>query len=44
MNVMESLPRDFGVDVQLHISKIHTIPAIRTTPKDNIRIILTSLV
>jgi len=43
MNVMESLPRDFGVDVQLHPSDIHTIEAIGTTPKDNIPIILTSM-
>lgn len=39
MNVMESLPHDFGVDVRLHLSEIHTIQAIGTTPENNIRTI-----
>jgi len=39
MNVMENLPRDFGVDVRLHLSEIHAIQAIGTTPENNIRII-----
>lgn len=39
MDVMESLPRDFGVDVRLHLSEIHTIQAIGMTPENNIRTI-----
>jgi DNA-binding MarR family transcriptional regulator len=39
MNVMEDLPRDFGVDDLLHLSEIHTIQAIGKTPENNIRII-----
>jgi DNA-binding MarR family transcriptional regulator len=39
MNVMEDLPRDFGVEDQLHLSEIHTIQAIGNTPENNIRII-----
>jgi len=39
MNVMENLPRDFGVDVRLHLSEIHAIQAIGTTPENNIRTI-----
>jgi DNA-binding MarR family transcriptional regulator len=39
MNLMEDLPRDFGVDELLHLSEIHTIQAIGSTPENNIRII-----
>ena len=39
MNLMEDLPRDFGVDDLLHLSEIHTIQAIGSTPENNIRII-----
>jgi DNA-binding MarR family transcriptional regulator len=39
MNIMEDLPRDFGVDDLLHLSEIHTIQAIGKTPENNIRII-----
>lgn len=39
MNVMESLPRTFGVDKTLFLSEIHTIQAIGNTKDNNIRII-----
>ena len=39
MNVMENIPRDFGAGVPLHLSEIHTIQAIGSTPENNIRII-----
>jgi DNA-binding MarR family transcriptional regulator len=39
MNLMENTPRDFGVDEPLHLSEIHTIQAIGSTPENNIRII-----
>nr|WP_319376520.1 MarR family transcriptional regulator [uncultured Methanoregula sp.] len=39
MNVMESIPRDFGVDDPLFLSEIHTIQAIGNTPENNVRII-----
>ena len=39
MNIMEDLPRDFGVEDLLHLSEIHTLQAIGKTPENNIRII-----
>ena len=39
MNVMENLPRTFGVDKPLFLSEIHTIQAIGNTKDNNIRII-----
>ena len=39
MNVMEDLPRDFGVDDLLHLSEIHTIQVIGITQENNIRIV-----
>ncbi|WP_421908751.1 MarR family winged helix-turn-helix transcriptional regulator [Methanolacinia petrolearia] len=39
MNIMENLPRDFGIDEQLKLSEIHTIQAIGSTKENNNRII-----
>ena len=39
MDVMENQPHDFGIDVPLHLSEIHTIQAIGQTPDNNIRIL-----
>lgn len=39
MNIIENLPRDFGVGIQLKLSEIHTIQAIGNTKENNIRII-----
>lgn len=39
INVMESIPRDFGAGVSLHLSEIHAIQAIGTIPDNNIRAI-----
>jgi len=39
MNVMESIPRNFGVEGTLFLSEIHTIQAIGTAPENNVRII-----
>jgi DNA-binding MarR family transcriptional regulator len=38
-NVMENLPRNFGVDDPLFLSEVHTIQAIGDTPENNVRII-----
>lgn len=43
MNVMESVPRDFGAGVPLHLSEIHTIQAIGSISENNIRIIADTL-
>jgi DNA-binding MarR family transcriptional regulator len=39
MNIMENMPRDFGVDKPLYLSEIHAIQAIGTTKENNVRII-----
>lgn len=39
MNMMENQPHDFGVDMPLHLSEIHTIQAIGQNPENNIRIL-----
>jgi DNA-binding MarR family transcriptional regulator len=39
MNIVESIPYNFGIDKPLFISEIHTIHAIGSTPKNNVRII-----
>jgi len=39
MNIMESIPRDFGVEGTLFLSEIHTLQAIGTAPENNVRII-----
>ena len=39
MNIMENLPRDFGIDDPLKLSEIHTIQAIGSTKENNNRII-----
>ncbi len=42
-NIMENIPRDFGVGVPLHLSEIHAIQAIGNTADNNIRIIADNL-
>jgi DNA-binding MarR family transcriptional regulator len=39
MNVMENMPRTFGVETPLFLSEIHTIQAIGRTRENNIRTI-----
>jgi len=39
MNVMEDMPRTFGVETPLFLSEIHTIQAIGRTKENNIRTI-----
>lgn len=39
LDLLEKLPRDFGVDDRLHLSEIHTIQAIGDTPENNVRTI-----
>ena len=39
MNIMESIPRDFGVEDPLFLSEIHTIQAIGNSPENNVQII-----
>ncbi|MFA5237205.1 MAG: MarR family transcriptional regulator [Methanoregula sp.] len=39
LNVMENMPRDFGVEKPLFLSEIHTIQAIGNTKENNVRII-----
>ena len=39
MNILENLPRDFGIDDQLKLSDIHTIQAIGSTKENNNKII-----
>jgi len=39
MNVMENMPRTFGIDRPLYLSEIHTLQAIGSTKDNNIRTI-----
>jgi DNA-binding MarR family transcriptional regulator len=39
MNIMENIPRNFGLDNPLYLSEIHTLQAIGNSPKNNVRII-----
>jgi DNA-binding MarR family transcriptional regulator len=39
MNVMENMPRTFGVETPLFLSEIHTLQAIGRTKENNIRTI-----
>jgi DNA-binding MarR family transcriptional regulator len=39
MNILENLPRDFGIDDQLKLSEIHTIQAIGSKKENNNKII-----
>jgi DNA-binding MarR family transcriptional regulator len=38
-NLMESIPRDFGIGEPLYLTEIHTLQAIGKTPDNNVRII-----